>query len=410
MPRAFELAASRPWLMLPADLDNLMAIADRQGDPEALEARLGRPLDNTRAVTMRDGIAVIPVTGPIMRYANLFTRISGATSTQELATDLQTALDNPQVKGILLNMDSPGGEANGINELGDMIYAARGKKPIKAYAGGSLASGAYWLASAADEVVIDDTALVGSIGVVVEVAIRKAVDGEKRYTITSSNAPNKRPDLETEEGRGEIAKSINALGEVFAAKVARNLGVDPEQVPAMGDHGGLRVGAAAVEAGLAHRLGSLESLITEMAKSAATPRKLSMTTVKTTAELHAALAAGADPQTIQIAAAEQVDTAAIKTAAAAEAVTAERARIKGINELSAKGFEKEIEAAIDSGSSVEATALTLFKAAQDRGISLAGIKADGQGANTSTPAGESDADAAAQKTAVSAIVAGANRR
>ena len=410
MPRAFELAASRPWLMLPADLDNLMAIADRQGDPEALEARLGRPLDNTRAVTMRDGIAVIPVTGPIMRYANLFTRISGATSTQELATDLQTALDNPQVKGILLNMDSPGGEANGINELGDMIYAARGKKPIKAYAGGSLASGAYWLASAADEVVIDDTALVGSIGVVVEVFLRKAADGEKRYTITSSNAPNKRPDLETEEGRGEIAKSINALGEVFAAKVARNLGVDPEQVPAMGDHGGLRVGAAAVEAGLAHRLGSLESLITEMAKSAATPRKLSMTTVKTTAELHAALAAGADPQTIQIAAAEQVDTAAIKTAAAAEAVTAERARIKGINELSAKGFEKEIEAAIDSGSSVEATALTLFKAAQDRGISLAGIKADGQGANTSTPAGESDADAAAQKTAVSAIVAGANRR
>lgn len=410
MPRAFELAASRPWLMLPADLDNLMAIADRQGDPEALEARLGRPLENTRAVTMRDGIAVIPVTGPIMRYANLFTRISGATSTQELATDLQAALDNPQVKGILLNMDSPGGEANGINELGDMIYAARGKKPIKAYAGGSLASGAYWLASAADEVVIDDTALVGSIGVVLEVAIRKAGDGEKRYTITSSNAPNKRPDLETEEGRGEIAKSINALGEVFAAKVARNLGVDPEQVPAMGDHGGLRVGAAAVEAGLAHRLGSLESLITEMAKSAATPRKLSMTTVKTTAELHAALAAGADPQTIQIAAAEQVDTAAIKTAAAAEAVTAERARIKGINELSAKGFEKEIEAAIDGGSSVEATALTLFKAAQDRGISLAGIKADGQGANTSTPAGESDADAAAQKTAVSAIVAGANRR
>lgn len=410
MSRAFELAASRPWLMLPADLDNLMAIADRQGDPEALEARLGRPLDNTRAVSMRDGIAIIPVTGPIMRYANLFTRISGATSTQELATDLQAALDNPQVKGILLNMDSPGGEANGINELGDMIHAARGKKPIKAYAGGSLASGAYWLASAADEVVIDDTALVGSIGVVVEVAIRKAADGEKRYTITSSNAPNKRPDLETEDGRAEIAKSINALGEVFVAKVARNLGVAPDQVPAMGDHGGLKVGAAAVASGLAHRLGSLESLITEMAKSAATQRKLSMTIVKTTAELHAAIAAGTDPQTIQIAAVEQVDTAAIKTAAAAEAVTAERARIKGINELAAKGFEKEIEAAIDGGSSVEATALTLFKASQDRGISLAGIKTDSQGTDTTTPAAQSDVEAAAQKTAVSAIVAGANRR
>lgn len=410
MHRAFELAASRPWLMLPDALDNLMAIADRQGDPEALEARLGKPLDNTRAVTMRNGIAVIPVTGPIMRYANLFTRISGATSTQELATDLQAALDNPQVKGIVLNIDSPGGEANGINELGDMIFAARGKKPIKAYGGGLVASAAYWLGSAAEELVVDDTALLGSIGVVVEVVMRAARDGEKRYTITSSNAPNKRPDIETEEGRAEIAKSINALSEVFVAKVARNLDVDAEHVPAMGDDGGLKVGAEAVASGLAHRLGSLESLITEMANQAATPRKLSMTIVKTTAELHAALAAGTDPQSIQLAAVEQVDTAAIQTAAAEEATSAERARIKGINELSAKGFEKEIAAAIDNGTSIEATALTLFKAAQDRGINLAGIKADGQGAETTSPEGQDDADAAEQKTAVSAIVAGAKRR
>ncbi|MBU0882244.1 MAG: S49 family peptidase [Gammaproteobacteria bacterium] len=410
MSRAFELAASRPWLMLPDALDSLMAIADRQGDPEALEARLGRPLENTRVVTMRDGIAVIPVTGPIMRYANMFTRISGATSTQELATDLQAALDDPKVKGIILNVDSPGGEANGINELGDMVYAARGKKPIKAYGGGTVASASYWIGSSADELVIDDTALLGSIGVVVEVALREAREGEKRYTITSSNAPNKRPNLETEEGRAELSKTIDALGEVFVAKVARNLGVTPDQVPAMGDHGGLKVGAAAVASGLAHRLGSLESLITEMAKQAATPRNFSMTIVKTTAELHAAIAAGTDPQTIQIAAVEQVDTAAIKATAAEEAVTAERARIKGINELAAKGFEKEIEAAIDGGTSVEATALTLFKASQDRGISLAGIKTDSQSANTTTPAGKADADAADQKSAVSAIVAGANSR
>lgn len=410
MSRAFELAASRPWLMLPDALDSLMAIADRQGDPEALEARLGRPLENTRVVTMRDGIAVIPVTGPIMRYANMFTRISGATSTQELATDFQAALDDPKVKGIILNVDSPGGEANGINELGDMVYAARGKKPIKAYGGGTVASASYWIGSSADELVIDDTALLGSIGVVVEVALREAREGEKRYTITSSNAPNKRPNLETEEGRAELSKTIDALGEVFVAKVARNLGVTPDQVPAMGDHGGLKVGAAAVASGLAHRLGSLESLITEMAKQAATPRNFSMTIVKTTAELHAAIAAGTDPQTIQIAAVEQVDAAAIKAAAAEEAVTAERARIKGINELAAKGFEKEIEAAIDGGTSVEATALTLFKASQDRGISLAGIKVDSQGTSTTTPAAKTDAEAAAQKSAVSAIVAGANSR
>lgn len=97
MSRAFELAAARPWLMLPDALETLMAVADRQGNPEALEARLGRPLDNTRTVTVRDGVAVIPVVGPIFRYANLLTRISGATSTQELATDFQAALDDPAI-------------------------------------------------------------------------------------------------------------------------------------------------------------------------------------------------------------------------------------------------------------------------------------------------------------------------
>ncbi|WP_256679183.1 S49 family peptidase [Pseudomonas sp. AOB-7] len=393
--------------MLPDALDGLMAIADRQGDPEALEARLGRQLENTRAVTVRDGVAVIPVVGPIMRYANLFTRISGATSTQELATDFQAALDDPKVKAIVFNVDSPGGEANGINELSDMIHAARGKKPIKAYGGGSVASGAYWVASAADELVIDDTALLGSIGVVVEVLTREAREGEKRWTITSRNAPNKRPDISTEEGRAEISKSIDALGDVFVAKVARNLGVDAESVPAMGDHGGLLVGAAAVKAGLAHRLGSLETLIAELAGTASnTTRKLSMTIVKSTAELQQALAAGADPQTIQIAAGEQVDTAAIK----ADAAKAERERINGINALAVKGFEAEISAAIEDGSSVEATALVLFKAAQDRGISIDGIKSDAQGVKTTATKPADEKALAEHQSAVAAIVAGANAR
>lgn len=407
MSRAFELAASRPWLMLPEVLDGLMAIADRQGDPEALEARLGRQLENTRAVTVRDGVAVIPVVGPIMRYANLFTRISGATSTQELATDFQTAMDDPKVKAIIFNVDSPGGEANGINELSDMIHAARGKKPIKAYGGGSVASGAYWVASSTDELVVDDTALLGSIGVVVEVATRDAREGEKRWTITSRNAPNKRPDISTEEGRAEISKSIDALGDVFVAKVARNLGVDADKVPAMGDHGGLLVGAAAVKAGLAHRLGSLETLIAELAGTASnTTRKLSMTIVKSTAELQQALAAGTDPQTIQIAAGETVDTTAIKS----EAAKAERERINGINALAVQGFEAEIKAAIEDGSSVEATALVLFKAAQDRGISIDGIKSDAQGVKSTATKSADEKAQAEQKSAVAAIVAGANAR
>ncbi|MFK3720368.1 S49 family peptidase [Pseudomonas fulva] len=406
MPRALELAASQPWLMLPDALDNLLTISDRMGDPLALATKRGEQLEETSRVTLRGNVALVPVIGPIFRYANLFTEISGATSTQVLGSDIQRALDDPKVKSIVLNIDSPGGVASGINELAELIYQGRSRKRIVAYIGGIGASAAYWIASAAHEIVIDEASLAGSIGVVVEAVVDdEKASGRTRYQIVSRNAPNKRPDLGTEEGRAKLGETIDALGDVFVGKVARNLDVAAEQVPEMGDHGGIRVGADAVKHGLAHRVGSLESLITELAKPAFnSTRSNTMTIVKTTADLRAALAAGTDPTTIEIAQAEQPDLSAIRT----EAATAERERIKGINALASKGFEKEVEAAIEDGSSVEATAMVMFKAAQDRGISLSGIKADAQGVSSATPpAGGKEGE---RKAAVSAIVAGASRR
>ncbi|HCK4684198.1 S49 family peptidase [Pseudomonas aeruginosa] len=405
--RAFELAASQPWLMLPEHLENLLAIAERMGDPQALVTREGERLNKARTVTVRNGVAIVPVTGPIFRYANLFTEISGATSTQVLATDIQRALDDPAVRSIVLNIDSPGGVASGINELAELVYEGRKRKRIVTYAGGYLASAAYWIGSAAEEIVIDETAMAGSIGVIVEaVAQPDGPDKPKRYQVVSRNAPNKRPDVTTEEGRKKIGETVDALAEVFENKVARNLGVAAERIPEMGDYGGLLVGAAAVKAGLAHRLGSLETLITELAKPAATqPRKASMKVVKTTAELREALASGIDPNTIEVASVGVDEIQAART----EAVVAERKRIQGISALASKGFEKEVAAAIEAGTSVEATALQLLQAASDRGITLAGIVADSTGASASTPAGD-DAASKERGAAVSAIVSGAKRR
>lgn len=407
MPRtALELAASRTWLITPDGLDTIMAVADRQGDVEALEARLGRKLDNTRNVTVRDGVAVVPVTGPIFRYANLFTEISGAVSTEALATDIQTALDDPAIKAIVLNIDSPGGEATGINELSDLIFNARGRKPIKAYAGGMMASALYWIGSAAEEVVVDDTAQLGSVGVVLSLRKQEDLPGEKTYEIVSQNAPNKRPDPETEAGRTQLQARVDELASVFLDKVARNRGITRDQVNDRFRQGGIATGVLAVEAGMADRLGSLESLIAELAGTSAPAsnpqRRLSMITVKTTAELHAALDAGNDPKTIQITTLEAVDTDKLKAEATEKATSAERDRCKGILDLAAPGFEKEVAQAIHAGDSVEATGLKLFKAATERGISLEGIAADSTQAPVSKPP-KDDKEAAEQQAAVSAI-------
>lgn len=161
--KAFEMAATQPWAILPDMLTTILSIASRETEPEAVAAKLGRPLENTYQVEMREGVAILPVTGPVMRYANLFSKVSGATSIDVLATDFNEALANPEVQGIVLHIDSPGGTVAGVNEFAQMLYNARGQKPIIAYVSGMGASAAYWIASACDAIVLDATASVGSI-------------------------------------------------------------------------------------------------------------------------------------------------------------------------------------------------------------------------------------------------------
>lgn len=395
MKDAFSIAASKPWYMQQEALETLLAVADRMGDPQALQTRQGKPLDGTRRVKMREnGVAVIPITGPIFRHANLFSEISGATSTDLLARDIQAALDNPYVRAIALEIDSPGGEATGIHELAAMIFAARGRKPIKAYIGGTGASAAYWIASAADEIVIDATAIVGSIGVVMsylDTSERDAKAGVRRVEIVSSQSPDKRLDPNTDEGRTKVQAIVDALAETFVASVAAHRGTKPAAVLADFGRGGVLVGAAAVKARMADRIGSLESLISELAGPASTTaRKHPMSntqtgqvTVNDTASLRQALAAGYTGEQISIAS----NDAAMATARAAgveegrksatdDAVKAERARIAKLQSLAREGFDKELKAAIDNGDSAETFALALLTAANDRGITLDAIRKD----------------------------------
>lgn len=272
MIKAFDIACAQHWLILPDALERILSICERDFTHEALAQFQGKPLDNTRTVEKRaNGVAVVPISGPIMRYSNIFTEISGATSTQVLATDIRSALNDPSVIGLVLNIDSPGGDARGINELADMIHAARGIKPIVAYAGGTMASAAYWIGSAADQVVADDTALLGSIGVVSTIedtSERDSKSGKRTYQIVSSNAPNKRPDVNTEAGRAQFQAVVDALESAFIGKVARNRGVLADDVKSNFGKGGVLVGQDAVNAGMADKLGSLESVISQIAAKA----------------------------------------------------------------------------------------------------------------------------------------------
>lgn len=259
------LAAATPWAMTEPALRQLLAIAQRVNDrPEVVEAHLGRPLQNTETVTVRDGVATVPVTGPLFRYANLFTRISGATSYQVLGTELGRAIEDPQVRAILLNIDSPGGEVNGVADLGALLYAARGAKPIVAYVGGLGASGGYWIASAAERVLAAPTAILGSIGVRMSASRpapgRDAARGIETFEFVSSQSPKKNADPGTDAGRTQIQTMVDQLAQVFIDTVAQHRGVSAATVARDFGQGDVFVGQAAVDAGLADGISTFEQV------------------------------------------------------------------------------------------------------------------------------------------------------
>jgi signal peptide peptidase SppA len=348
---ALEAALSATWAMEEHALERLLAIADRSIEvtPEALEAYRAKTLEAADKARVRDGVAIIEANGPLFKRANMLAAISGATSYEIIRRDLQATLDDPAVKGIALLVDSPGGEVTGANELSQAIFDARGKKPIVAYVAGMGASAAYWIASAADKIVVDSTAILGSIGVQVAFVDKEPRAGEKRYRFVSSQSPNKNPDPGTEEAANQIQETIDAMAQIFVEAVARNRAVATETVLKDFGKGGTFVGQSAIDAGLADSIGTFEGVLAELSASG-----------RNKVHTHKGVQANMDVETI---------TAADRDAAVAAARTAaqneERARVAGLRNLAALGAtDADITAAIDDGSSVADFAASLAGKAQ----------------------------------------------
>jgi ClpP class serine protease len=323
--RAINFIASQPWAITAEALELIDGIAHRANEsPEAVATKLGRPLQGTRTMEMRNNIAVLPVSGPIFRYANIFTEISGASSIEMMALDFQTALDDPKVDAIVLDIDSPGGMVAGVSEFADMVHAS--DKPVTAYVGALAASAAYWIAAAADDIVLDKSAEVGSVGAVMQMRIN--ADKNSRE-IVSSQSPNKRPNPDSDDGRTELQGRIDALAQVFIESVADFRGVDAETVINGFGRGGMKLGEAAVQAGMADRLGSLESTIAGM--SGGTERSGLMDATIKTSEITRDYIAAEHPAIADAFRKEGEDKAKAENSTAGQAsAEAERERIKAV--------------------------------------------------------------------------------
>ena len=268
-----------PWAIEPAKLLEIQAIyaTHLRGDKidiEAVEKRLGRPLDNEpKAFDIIDGVAVLPIEGVIAKRANLFSQISGGVSTELVARDLRAALDDPSVHSIILSIDSPGGTVDGTETLANLVAAS--SKPIVTLASGTMASAAYWIGSAANAAYItDSTTIVGSIGVVAthtDISKAQAAAGVKTTEIFAGQykriASNYAP--LSKEGRQTMQDQVDYTYSLFVGAVAKHRGVSTDVVLQDMADGRIFIGQQAIDAGLVDGVSTLELLVAQLNASRA---------------------------------------------------------------------------------------------------------------------------------------------
>jgi len=226
-----------------------------------------RSASQAEAGAAQSGIAVIPIYGTLVRRTQGLEAQSGLTSYAGIAQSLETALADPGVAAILLDIDSPGGESSGVFDLADRIRAATAIKPVWAVANDMAFSAAYALASAASRLIVSRTGGVGSIGVIAMHVDQSVKDQQDGIAYTAVFAGDRKNDLNPHapisgEAHSFLQGEVNRIYDLFATTVAKHRGMGVNTIK--GTQAALFFGADAVASGLADDVGTLDDAILQI--------------------------------------------------------------------------------------------------------------------------------------------------
>lgn len=269
--------ASEFWAIDPNKLDQIVAFLALQASgekfsSEEIQARITKQTE--RDVARQEGaVAIIPLRGVIANRMSLMNDISGGTSSEGFGRMFDAAIADAGVKAVIVDVDSPGGVVNGVDELSSKIYAARGTKPIIAHVNAYSASAAYWISTAADEMVLSPSAEVGSIGVLgihddISAALEQA--GIKKTMITAGKFKGEGFPYGplSDEALTHRQEKVDAYHDQFIRAVARNRNVALSTVRDNFGQGRMVMAERAVELGMADSIATLQDTVRRFVSAA----------------------------------------------------------------------------------------------------------------------------------------------
>jgi signal peptide peptidase SppA len=259
------LMATTAWALEPQFMRAAMAMVLSRSNGEVLPDIEGRLSDRRAREAARSGgaVAVLPIQGVMAQRATEMEKAcAGLVSVDEIAAQFRALVANEDVSAIVLDWDSPGGSTYGVQEFADEVRAARGTKPIVSQVNSLMASAAYWVGSAADEIVVTPGGRAGSIGVY---SIHEDISGmlEQQGVVPTIIKEGEHKIAAhpfgplSKEGREQLESLVSESAYAFRGAVAENRKVSRKTVVDSFGDGKVFGADELVKRGMADRVGTL---------------------------------------------------------------------------------------------------------------------------------------------------------
>lgn len=258
------------------ELRELDASEQLRSGPDAsrfVGSAAGENGQGSKAYRVHKGVAIIPILGSLVNRGAWVGARSGMTSYEGIGFQLDQAAVDPDVKSVLLDIDSPGGEAVGCFEVADKVRSLAKSKSVTALVNGMAASAAYAIASAASSIVSTPSGVSGSVGVVLMHADYSNALHMKGVKPTLIHAGAHKVDGNPYEPlsasvRADLQAEVDQFYSLFVSGVAKGRKGRMTDRAIRSTEARTYIGAAALEAGLVDAIGSFETVLADLSQHA----------------------------------------------------------------------------------------------------------------------------------------------
>jgi signal peptide peptidase SppA len=220
-------------------------------------------------VSVANGIGTIKIAGTLVNEYSPANRYWGDVSYDEVAAAAYAMAADESVKAVILDIDSPGGDANGI-ERGSSALAALGiAKPVYTFCGAMMCSAAYWLGAEGKQIWATSLSTVGSIGVVaIHRSFEKAYEKEGIAVTVLRQGQYKMllnpfEDI-TPEAKSMMEGQMAIIYSMFLGHVSDKRGISVAELASGAGQGQTFLGVQAVKEKLVDQVGDYQKLVNQL--------------------------------------------------------------------------------------------------------------------------------------------------